>query len=260
MVHMPTVAWNDKLVGTSSIAEKTNKFLEMDLDYELEFDEGDIKNSYINGVPAIDFSKRINQFLVKDMTLTVVVKLLGKSIGFTTLQNRISNLWRPSKPFHLMDIENGYYLVKFQNKKDYGNVLSQGPWIIFGQYLTIQPWYGHGQDLYPNGKRNEAKEDNRFAEVRNEKSDRVIESTGTEGGSTSYGKSSNSGIRDAREEQQVESIHGRRSGTVLTSLGSGLVQGPSKSFFNGPNVYNEDLLGKTTAGDVFSQERGAFKG
>ncbi|PPR82491.1 hypothetical protein GOBAR_AA38222 [Gossypium barbadense] len=66
------------------------------------------------------------------------------------------------------------------------------------------------------------------------------------------GKSSNSGIRDTREEQQVERIHGRRRGPVLTSLGSGLVQGPSKSFFNGPNVYNEDLLGKTTSGDVFS--------
>ncbi|KAK5835386.1 hypothetical protein PVK06_011074 [Gossypium arboreum] len=105
----------------------------MDLDYELEFDEGGINKSYINDVPAIDFSKRINYLLVKDMALTVVVKLLGKSIGFKTLQNRISNLWRPSKPFHLIDIDNGYYLVKFQNKKDYGNMLSQGLWIIFGQ-------------------------------------------------------------------------------------------------------------------------------
>ncbi|KAK5846926.1 hypothetical protein PVK06_003227 [Gossypium arboreum] len=39
-----------------------------------------------------------------------------------------------------MDIENGYYLVRFMNKADYDCILLQGPWIIFGQYLTVQPW------------------------------------------------------------------------------------------------------------------------
>ncbi|MBA0604745.1 hypothetical protein Godav_017388, partial [Gossypium davidsonii] len=67
------------------------------------------------------------------MALMVVIKLLGWNIGFLSLQNRISNLWRPSVPFHLMDIENGYFLVKFHSKDDYDKVLSQGPWIVFGQ-------------------------------------------------------------------------------------------------------------------------------
>ncbi|MBA0732943.1 hypothetical protein Gogos_017002, partial [Gossypium gossypioides] len=39
-----------------------------------------------------------------------------------------------------MDIENGYFLAKFQNVDDYDKVLTQGPWIVYGQYLTIQPW------------------------------------------------------------------------------------------------------------------------
>lgn len=39
-----------------------------------------------------------------------------------------------------MDIENGYYLLCFHDKTDYDRVLSQGPWILFGQYLTVQPW------------------------------------------------------------------------------------------------------------------------
>ncbi|KAA3473213.1 GroES-like zinc-binding alcohol dehydrogenase family protein [Gossypium australe] len=34
-----------------------------------------------------------------------------------------------------MDIENGYFLAKFQNIMDCEKVLSEGPWIIFGQYL-----------------------------------------------------------------------------------------------------------------------------
>ncbi|MBA0812643.1 hypothetical protein Gohar_026590, partial [Gossypium harknessii] len=39
-----------------------------------------------------------------------------------------------------MDIENGYFLAKFQSKSDSDKVLFKGHWIIYGQYLTVQPW------------------------------------------------------------------------------------------------------------------------
>ncbi|MFQ6657919.1 hypothetical protein Gotur_027405, partial [Gossypium turneri] len=79
------------------------------------------------------------QILFKEMETTVVLKLLG-SIGYLALNNRVSSLWRPSKPFHLMDIENKYFLPKFQCTEDFEEVLSQGPWLIYRQYLTVQPW------------------------------------------------------------------------------------------------------------------------
>lgn len=47
-------------------------------------------------------------------------------------------LWKPSNRFQLMDTENYYYLAMFESKLDYNNVLSKGPWVIFGHYLTIQ--------------------------------------------------------------------------------------------------------------------------
>lgn len=51
-----------------------------------------------------------------------------------------------------MDIENGYFLAKFQISEDYEKVLSQGPWIIFGQYLMVQPWTidFNSMNLYPS--------------------------------------------------------------------------------------------------------------
>ncbi|MBA0830234.1 hypothetical protein Goarm_014778, partial [Gossypium armourianum] len=49
-------------------------------------------------------------------------------------------MWRPSAPIHMMDIENGYFLVKFQNKLDCKKAFFEGLWTIFGQYLTVQPW------------------------------------------------------------------------------------------------------------------------
>ncbi|KAK5838667.1 hypothetical protein PVK06_007402 [Gossypium arboreum] len=39
-----------------------------------------------------------------------------------------------------MDIENGYFLAKFQSFDDYTKALAQGPWMVYGQYLTVQPW------------------------------------------------------------------------------------------------------------------------
>ncbi|KAG8500476.1 hypothetical protein CXB51_002741 [Gossypium anomalum] len=54
--------------------------------------------------------------------------------------NKFYNMWRPSAPLNMMDIENGYFLVKFQNKLDCEKALSEGLWTIFGQYLTVQPW------------------------------------------------------------------------------------------------------------------------
>ncbi|PPR84505.1 hypothetical protein GOBAR_AA36209 [Gossypium barbadense] len=74
------------------------------------------------------------------MEQTVAIKLFGRNIGYGALNNRISSLWNPSMPFHLMDIENGYFLAKFKSPDDYAKVLSQGPWMIYGQYLTVQPW------------------------------------------------------------------------------------------------------------------------
>ncbi|MFQ6628596.1 hypothetical protein Gotur_007897 [Gossypium turneri] len=40
-----------------------------------------LKNSMVNGIPAIKFSDRIQLLLFKDMETTAVVKFLGKNIG-----------------------------------------------------------------------------------------------------------------------------------------------------------------------------------
>ncbi|MBA0584342.1 hypothetical protein Gorai_015159, partial [Gossypium raimondii] len=117
----------DKLVGLPS------NTIGKDLDTKEDFDvlEGDIQKSIINGIPSIHFSDSIQQILIRDLDNNMILKLLGRSIGYSILQNKIYNLWKPSSSFFLMDIEHGYFLAKFK---------SVGPWIIFGQYLTIQPW------------------------------------------------------------------------------------------------------------------------
>ncbi|KAH1074111.1 hypothetical protein J1N35_026439 [Gossypium stocksii] len=141
----PTPSWKDKLLGGSLALLETNSDaftfgIDGDSNNDLERLPDDVQTSIVNGVPAFRFSDPIKGILFKEMELTVVIKLLGRNNGYNTLYNRISNLWKPISQFHLMNIENGYYLVQFMNKTDYDCILSQGPWIIFGQYLTVQPW------------------------------------------------------------------------------------------------------------------------
>lgn len=74
------------------------------------------------------------------MGTTIVLKLLGRDIGYSVLQNKIYSLWKPSSLFQLMDIENKYFFARFQSKSGSNKVLFEGLEIIYGQYLTMQPW------------------------------------------------------------------------------------------------------------------------
>ncbi|MBA0573416.1 hypothetical protein Golob_000692 [Gossypium lobatum] len=60
----PVASWKYKLLGRGSSVSVCEE--------ELEFLEGDIIRTTANGVPAINFSERIQQILIRDMATTVV--------------------------------------------------------------------------------------------------------------------------------------------------------------------------------------------
>ncbi|MBA0808955.1 hypothetical protein Gohar_024652, partial [Gossypium harknessii] len=146
----PKLSWKDMLLGgeaSPSVSDRNGSSEGRENDFELL--EGDVSTAMVDGMPTIAFSERIKIILFKEMDLTIVLKLLGRNIGYNSLHNRILSLWKPAKSFHLMDTVNGYFLVKFQNIGDYNKVLTQGPWIIYGQYLTVQPWTREFNPLQP---------------------------------------------------------------------------------------------------------------
>ncbi|MFQ6660121.1 hypothetical protein Gotur_028737 [Gossypium turneri] len=83
------LSWKDRLLGTrlrADVRTKTmNNFNGKD-DFKLS--ETDIVRSSINGIPSIHFSEQVNKLLIKDMACTVVIKLLGRSIGYSALYNK----------------------------------------------------------------------------------------------------------------------------------------------------------------------------
>ncbi|MBA0763329.1 hypothetical protein Gotri_012788 [Gossypium trilobum] len=81
------VSWKDKLFGGS-----VSNSLDGAANLDLEFEDGDIRRSNLNGIPAIDFSDRITKILIKGIEFTMVVKLLGRNISYGALYNRITSL------------------------------------------------------------------------------------------------------------------------------------------------------------------------
>lgn len=71
---------------------------------------------------------------------TLVVRLLSGDLGYTGLVTGIRTVLKPKGEYHIMDLQNRFFLLKFELKSDYNHVLLNGPWMIRGSYLTVQPW------------------------------------------------------------------------------------------------------------------------
>ncbi|GMI93089.1 hypothetical protein HRI_002978200 [Hibiscus trionum] len=102
-------------------------------DDDVTFKEG---GSY----PVIRFSERVHDLIDRSMGRALIVHLLGRTISYRVLWNRLQSLWKLVGRFQLVDLENDYFLVKLEQEEDYLRILTTGPWTIFGSYLTVQPW------------------------------------------------------------------------------------------------------------------------
>ncbi|KAJ8752648.1 hypothetical protein K2173_005537 [Erythroxylum novogranatense] len=67
---------------------------------------------------------------------TVVIKLLGRRIGYRLLSSCLQTMWLPKGQMKIIDLDNDYFLVRFKEDEDYLKALTQGPWVIFGQMLS----------------------------------------------------------------------------------------------------------------------------
>ncbi|KAJ4829194.1 hypothetical protein Tsubulata_004822 [Turnera subulata] len=107
---------------------------------EVTVEPGDIIIGCEGNLPSLDLSIAFQKRLEKRWEQSVIVKLLGKNISYRVLTARLKSLWQPSAPFKLIDLENNFYVVKFQNKQDYLHSLVDGPWSIFNSALCVFPW------------------------------------------------------------------------------------------------------------------------
>ncbi|KAK8980438.1 hypothetical protein V6N11_028999 [Hibiscus sabdariffa] len=93
-------------------------------DDDIEILEGDVVRTVIDGMISIQFSERVHSLVEKSFDRTIVLKLLGRRIGYATLKNKVIDLWKPKAGFKLMDTENDYFLVSFRSHEDYRTIFA----------------------------------------------------------------------------------------------------------------------------------------
>ncbi|KAL4366343.1 hypothetical protein GQ457_05G016040 [Hibiscus cannabinus] len=129
-------SFKDMLMGHRSEGSKVSVIPELDVEINAE----DVRISSSDGTPMINFSQRLHDLVDEKLSKLVIVRLLGRSIGYSALLNRIKSLWNLCGEVVMIDLDNGYYLIRFAFEEDVEKVLMEGPWLIYGNYLTVQPW------------------------------------------------------------------------------------------------------------------------
>lgn len=95
--------------------------------------------------PSICFSQRVKDMLNLDWDCAAIVKLMGKpnsENAYNFMYSGLKRKWniKLKGSWQLIDIPNGFFVVKFQLFEDLDYVLCSGPWIIAGQTLVVQKW------------------------------------------------------------------------------------------------------------------------
>lgn len=70
----------------------------------------------------------------------LVIKVLGKNFSFRILEKRVTDLWGLGNSVNIVDLNRGFFVVRFYSAAQYHNALENGPWMIQGHYITVSKW------------------------------------------------------------------------------------------------------------------------
>lgn len=90
--------------------------------------------------PVFNLSKWEEARIQRPWKKGLIVKLLGRKIGFRALENRLNQLWVSNGDISIIDLGNDFFLVTFTSEKDRDFALGQGPWLIYDHYLIVREW------------------------------------------------------------------------------------------------------------------------
>nr|POE73837.1 hypothetical protein CFP56_26815 [Quercus suber] len=135
------VLFRDKLVGKipGAFAHAFDFTDHMDVDSDSENDEEDT-NELHQGLVAIKLSKDTKECIRERWCKAIIVKLVGRSVSFSYMQNKLNQLWKPESRMEVMELSHGFFLVRFFSKEDLNSVLRQGPWFLGDHFLSLRPW------------------------------------------------------------------------------------------------------------------------
>lgn len=88
--------------------------------------------------PEIRLTKEEKTKLREPWRRLLIVKVLGRRVGYTNLCKRLQTLWHPKSKMELVALDDDYFLVKFFSLDDYEFAKYGGPWTILEHYLIVK--------------------------------------------------------------------------------------------------------------------------
>ncbi|KAK2425036.1 zinc ion binding / nucleic acid binding protein [Trifolium repens] len=143
-----TKSYRGAVVGVDGIGDGEEKLFGSDSDYDNE----DVEEIDIDGIrvedqkignydcPIFVLSKAEEKRIHRPWKRGVIVKLLGRRIGYKALETRLKQMWVKKGIINIIDLGNDYYLVTFSHDLDHATALTNGPWFIYDHYLTVKEW------------------------------------------------------------------------------------------------------------------------
>jgi hypothetical protein len=90
--------------------------------------------------PTFILSEREEARIQKPWRQGLIVKLMGRRIGYKALETRLKQIWVRKGVISIIDLGHEYFLVYFTNEEDYTKALEDGPWLIYDHYLIAREW------------------------------------------------------------------------------------------------------------------------
>ena len=82
------------------------------------------------GCPFIKLSAEEKRSIREPSRKSIIIRIMGRKIGYTYLSKRLHMLWRIQGDLRLVDSGNGFFLAKFSDQDDHEFALFGGPWIV----------------------------------------------------------------------------------------------------------------------------------
>ncbi|XP_058776020.1 uncharacterized protein LOC131650323 [Vicia villosa] len=134
--------FKDLLMGSSSTSKQCfvraeTEVLDIDLSGEMSIAEHTIGDYEC---PEIILSEKAKERIAGPWRKGVIVKMLGKRIGYKALENRLNQMWARHENLSIVDLGNDYFTVSFSSDNDQYVALMEGPWLIYDHYLSVREW------------------------------------------------------------------------------------------------------------------------
>ncbi|KAL5857254.1 hypothetical protein ACOSQ3_004712 [Xanthoceras sorbifolium] len=78
--------------------------------------------------------------LHKPWANALILKIMRRTHTLNFMTQKLQQKWTLIGHWQLTDLDDKYYIARFQMKEDMDAVLTGGPWIITNKYLVVQRW------------------------------------------------------------------------------------------------------------------------